>query len=154
MKNLNKFLKNLNKLGTFQILGAGGGGGGPDILDPRPLDSPQNTVHCNESTFASPKTPSSDRRPWFSLLDGETPSSDRRPWFSLLDGETPSSDRRPSFSLLGGETPSSDRRPWFSRLDGGADAKGVSTPNKIPLTTMITFLQKKLQKQNFKPLGH
>ena len=31
---------------------------------------------------------------------------------------------------------------------------GVITPNKIPLTIMVSYLQKKLQKQNFKPLGH
>ena len=31
---------------------------------------------------------------------------------------------------------------------------GVITPNKIPLTTIVTHLQKRLQKQNFKPLGH
>ena len=31
---------------------------------------------------------------------------------------------------------------------------GVITPNQIPLRTIITYLQKRLQKQNFKPLGH
>ena len=31
---------------------------------------------------------------------------------------------------------------------------GVITPNQIPLTTIVTYLQVKLQKQNFKPLGH
>ena len=33
-------------------------------------------------------------------------------------------------------------------------AAGVMTPNQIPLTTIVTYLQNKLQKQNFKPLGH
>ena len=45
-------------------------------------------------------------------------------------------------------------------------SSGVITPNKIPLTTLITYLQqqqqqqqqqkkkKELHKQNFKPLGH
>ena len=32
--------------------------------------------------------------------------------------------------------------------------RGVITPNQIPLTTIVTYLQNKLQKQNFKPLGH
>ena len=32
--------------------------------------------------------------------------------------------------------------------------EGVITPNQIPLTTIVTYLQKTLQKQNFKPLGH
>ena len=31
---------------------------------------------------------------------------------------------------------------------------GVITPNQIPLTTIVTYLQFFLQKQNFKPLGH
>ena len=31
---------------------------------------------------------------------------------------------------------------------------GVITPNQIPLTTIVTYLQKRIQKQNFKPLGH
>ena len=30
----------------------------------------------------------------------------------------------------------------------------IITPNQIPLTTIVTYLQKTLQKQNFKPLGH
>ena len=32
--------------------------------------------------------------------------------------------------------------------------RGVITPNQIPLTTIVTYLQKKLQKQNSKLLGH
>ena len=31
---------------------------------------------------------------------------------------------------------------------------GVITQNQIPLTTIVTYLPKKLQKQNFKPLGN
>ena len=31
---------------------------------------------------------------------------------------------------------------------------GVITPNQIPLTTIVTYLQKRLQRQNFKPLSH
>ena len=43
--------------------------------------------------------------------------------------------------------------PGQNQRPGQTCAIGVITPNQIPLTTIVTYLQKKLQKQNFKPWG-
>ena len=38
--------------------------------------------------------------------------------------------------------------------NGTSRLVGVITPNQIPSTTIVTYFQKRLQKQNFKPLSH